>query len=315
MHSVTPSFDGLPELPGLGLKHSWDVFGPDDEFGTLNHLTDECVRTAMHEVITGERIGLTLPLNAIAPTLYGRQPLVHTLEEESRNIWDERLDSLFPQASSQWDGFRHIRCREFGFYGGVVDSPPEMGERLGIHHWARRGITGRGVLLDVAGYLTSVHPDYDPFVEQSLPPELLAEVAQAQGVEIRPGDILCVRTGWVERYLALADEERVAYANLQPTTYSGLSAGEEMARFLWNSGIAAVVCDNPGAEVAPGNTSVGSLHRRLLPTLGLVIGELFDLDQLAHAARRDGRWTFLFVSVPIHVVGGLSSPANAIAIR
>lgn len=97
--------------------------------------------------------------------------------------------------------------------------------------------------------------------------------------------------------------------------YAGLAAGEEMARFLWNSQVSAVVCDNPGAEVAPGSAVVGSLHRRLLPTLGFAIGELFDFEELATRCRIDGRWSFLFTSVPTHIVGGVGSPANAVAIR
>lgn len=305
-----PQYDELPIIAELGMRHSWDYFGRDDEFGTLNHLTDERVRAATAEVKTGERIGLTLAMDAITPPLYGRQPLAHSLID-ARNIWDDRLDSFYPQGSSQWDGFRHVRAREFGFFGGLTQSPTEMGERLGIHHWAKRGITGRGVLIDIAGTIGG----YDPFVETSITPEMIQQAAAQQGVSISPGDVLCLRFGWVERYLSLSADERVAYAESSMPAYAGLAAGEEMARFLWNSQVSAVVCDNPGAEVAPGSAVVGSLHRRLLPTLGFAIGELFDFEQLAKSSRTDGRWTFLFTSVPTHIVGGVGSPANAVAIR
>ena len=315
MTSTVPPYDELPLIEALGLRHAWDVFGRDDELGTLNHLTDQRVIGAMSSVVTGERIGLTLPMDAITPPLYGRQALEHTLIEDSRNIWDDRLDSFYPQASSQWDGMRHVRCREFGFFGGVTDSPPEMGERLGIHHWARRGITGRGVLLDVGAFLAASEPDFDPARERRVSPELLEQVAEVQGVQIAPGDILCIRFGWVSRYQGMSAEERKEYAAHSHPPYAGLAAGEEMARYLWNSQIAALTCDNPGAEVAPGSAEVGSLHRRLLPTLGIVIGELFDFDALATAAHGDGRWSFLFTAVPTHIVGGVGSPANAVAIR
>ncbi|MEO5902224.1 MAG: cyclase family protein, partial [Ilumatobacteraceae bacterium] len=78
---------------------------------------------------------------------------------------------------------------------------------------------------------------------------------------------------------------------------------------------AAVCCDNPAVEVVPGDPAVGSLHRRLLPTLGTTLGEMFDLDRLATACRADGRWTFFFVAAPLHLPGGLGSPGNAVAIR
>lgn len=306
-----PTYDELPLIPELGIRHSWEVFGPNDEFGTLNHLTDDRVQSAARAVRTGERVGVTLPMDAIQPPLYGRQPLQHTLIEDSRNIWDDRLDSFFPQAASQWDGFRHVRMREYGFFGGVTAGPPDMGRRLGIHHWAQRGITGRGVLIDVAEHLT----DYDPFTEFSVTPEMIDDIAAAQGVSFETGDILCLRFGWVQRYQGLGAAERAAYAQQPVPPFAGLAAGEDMARYLWNNRFAAIACDNPGAEVAPGNSTVGSLHRRLVPALGMVIGELFDFETLADKCRADGEWSFLFTAVPTHVVGGVGSPANAIAIR
>jgi len=97
-------------------------------------------------------------------------------------------------------------------------------------------------------------------------------------------------------------------------TFAGLRADEEMARLLWNWGVAAVAADNPAVEVSPGDPKVGSLHRRLLALLGIPLGELFDFDELAALATAEGKWSFLFVSVPLLLVGGVGSPANAIAI-
>lgn len=311
-----PPYEELPRLPKVGIPHAWDVFGRDDELGTLNLLDDGTVLAALAEVRTGERIGITLPLTAIDPPLYGREPLRHTLTETDRNTWDDSVDALYPQASSQWDGLRHVRAREFGFFGGVTDSPPEMGDRLGIHHWAQRGIFGRGVLLDVERYLRVRRPGYDPLSEVSVDTGLLADVAATQEVEIRRGDLLCLRFGWTTGYRRLDADARRAYAAIPGSPpYAGLAADESTPRALWNWQIAALACDNPGAELSPGSAAVGSLHRRLLPTLGLAIGELFDFDALARRCAEDGRWTFLLAAVPMNVVGGVGSPANAVAIR
>ena len=311
-----PPYDELPLLPKVGIPHAWDVFGRDDEFGTLNHLDDATVLAAFGEVRTGERIGITLPLTAIDPPLYGREPLRHTLTESDRNNWDDSLDSFYPQASSQWDGLRHVRIREFGFFGGVTESPPDMGARLGIDHWAARGIFGRGVLLDVERYLRGRRPDYDPLTEVSIDATLLADVAAAQQVEIRRGDLLCLRFGFTAAYRRLDDAARRAYAAIPfSPPFAGLAADESTPRALWNWQVAAVACDNPGAEVSPGSPEVGNLHRRLLPTLGLAIGELLDFDALAERCAEDGRWTFLLAAVPLNVPGGVGSPANAVAIR
>ena len=57
------------------------------------------------------------------------------------------------------------------------------------------------------------------------------------------------------------------------------------------------------------------MHRRVLPLLGLAVGEFFDYEQLTRLCVADQRWDFMFVAVPLHVIGGVGSPANAIAIR
>ena len=309
-----PAYDELPVLDGLGLRYAWGVFGPDDDLGTLNHLEDTTVLAALAEARTGERVGLSLEMSALDPPLYGREAVRHTVFAASRNIWDDRLDGFHPQAASQWDGLRHVRAREFGFWGGLTADPPALGDRLGIEHAARRGITGRGVLLDVARHLAGT--GYDPLAETSVTAELLGEVAAAQGVTLRPGDILCVRFGWLAAYRRLDAAQRAAYAAAGTgSAFAGLDAAEATARALWDWRVAAVACDNPGAEVSPGDPAVGSLHRRLLPLLGMTVGELFDLEELALRCAADERWTFLLVSVPLHVTGGVGSPANAVAIR
>ena len=60
---------------------------------------------------------------------------------------------------------------------------------------------------------------------------------------------------------------------------------------------------------------IGSLHRRLLPTLGTALGEMFALEELAAACRRDGRFSFFFVAAPLNLPNGIGSPGNAVAIR
>ena len=59
---------------------------------------------------------------------------------------------------------------------------------------------------------------------------------------------------------------------------------------------------------------MGSLHRRVLPLLGLALGEMFDFEALADRCRQLGRWEFLFVAAPLKLPGGIGSPGNAVAI-
>src|ERR1043166_911484 len=65
---------------------------------------------------------------------------------------DDYLNNFALQGSSQWDSLRHIRYREFGYYGGLQDEDVDGRGLLGIDNWARRGIIGRGILIDAAGY-------------------------------------------------------------------------------------------------------------------------------------------------------------------
>jgi hypothetical protein len=312
-------FDALPRLTGSGLRHSWDVWGPDDNLGTLNRLTPAVVAAAMTCVQTGERIRLSLPLEQPSPPLFGRKAMSHVLAAMGGTAWDDWLDGFYLQSSSQWDGLRHIHGPD-GFYRGWRGDPSQDPGPLGIQHWAGPGIIGRGVLIDLARLAAGGAGGYDPFSARRFTPDEMEMALAAQGgVQLRTGDILCVRTGWTEKYRELDAAARQALAGelTGPTGYhcAGLSASEEMSRFLWDSGAAAVTADNPAVETVPMDRAIGSLHLRLIPSLGFAIGELFDFAELAAACHADGRYDFLFASVPLNVAGGVGSPANAVAVR
>ena len=306
-----PDFDDLPVLEKLGLRHAWDVFGPDDVLGSMNLVTDERTAAAARLVTTGRRVPLDLPLNVPNPPLFGRQPYEHTVFPLNRNEMDDRLDNFHPQGSTQWDALSHVRCREFGYWGGRLQDPPDGPNGLGVHHWAAHGVAARGVLLDVATVLQR-SGDYDPLEPRPITADEVAATAEEQGVELEPGDILCLRMGWPAAYLALDQTARDAYA-AEPT-FAGLQGDEAMARFLWNAHPAAICCDNPAVEVVPGDPAVGSLHRRLIPTLGMALGEMFHFETLSAECRAANRWTFFFVAAPLNIPDALGSPGNAIAI-
>ena len=307
-----PPFDDLPEVPGLDLRHGWDVFGPDDRIGTVNLLDANRVLAAAALVRSGEVLSLDLPLDLPNPPLFGRKPYRHEVFALSRNEMDDRLDGFHLQGSTQWDALGHVRCREHGFWGGRTTNPTNDANDLGIEHWAEHGIVGRGVLLDVGGWAAAAGQPFDPMRPTEITAADLQAVLDHQGTRLESGDILCLRTGWVGGYRALDQAGRDTYA--EDPVFAGLRADEAMARFLWDAHAAAVVCDNPAVEVVPGDATVGSLHRRLIPLLGLALGEMFDLETLAQRCGAAGRWTFMFVAVPLKVPGAIGSPGNAVAI-
>jgi kynurenine formamidase len=291
-----PAYRELPELGSLGIRHARDVLPLDA--GTLSFIEPADVVAAAALVERGETIPLNLAVDAFAPPLFGRSALEHRIVQPTRNDSEDVLDAFNPQASSQLDGLAHVQAREFGYFDGSTD-PAAARERIGMHHWAERGIAGRGVLLDLAVD--------DPFDGSTIGPDDLLAVARRERVDLRPGDILLVRTGWVAAYLARPEPRG-------ESAWRGLGAGEDTAEFLWDHRVAVLGADNPAVEVSPGDPAVGSLHRRLLPALGLPLMELLDLERLAARCAELGRWSFLFTSVPLHLRGGVSSTANAMAV-
>lgn len=296
----TPKYDELPELGDLGMRHAWDVW--PNLLGTLNRVTDASALAALAVPRQGRRVSLDVPLGSFDPPLYGRNQLSHRVFDRNRNMVEDELNSLDPQGSSQWDSLQHIRAGKFGHFRGA------QGPALGIDGFTRHGLVMRGVLLDLPGYWGQ---QPDGFTERSVTAAELAACADQAGVTIGQGDLLLVRTGWLATYRARGG---VPQDQLAMPTSVGLDASADMARFLWDAGFCAVAADNPAVEVLPGSREVGSLHRRLIPALGMPLGELWDLDALAAACAQAGRYEVCVVSVPLNVPGGVASPANAVAI-
>jgi kynurenine formamidase len=302
-------YEHLPRHEILGLPHSWGLL--DANLGSLSLISNDAVLRAAKGVTEGETIPLNLSLGEINPPMFGRSRWQHSVHAADRNTYEDVLDSYNPQASSQWDGFRHIRARQFGFYGGI-DIDEGDTDTLSIEHWARRGIAGRGVLLDVARWRAQHGRPLDPFAGETVEASELQEVARDQGIVLQVGDILCVRLGWVAAYRGLSSRQKGS--DDISSRFSGLRSDDAMAQFLWDSHVAVIATDNPAVESAPGNVQDGSLHRRMIPMLGVVFAELLDLDRLAlHCAVHD-RYDFFFVSAPLAIPGGVSSPSNAVAI-
>jgi kynurenine formamidase len=307
------SYDDLP-VTADGRRHAWQVF-PGDERGSLARLTDAVVREAMAEARTGERIALSVPLGTFQPALSGNRGDLHHSVKRTRSGGEDKLDNFYLQESSQWDGFAHVRYREFGFLGGREVGDLNAGA-LGIDRMAPAGIMARGVLADVPRHWAAAGRAWNPHEHYEITTADVDAALAAQGTRVRTGDVLLVRTGWVGWYLGLDPAGR---KELGGTMSAGLSApglcqGEAFARWLWNHGVAAVAADNPALEAMPVQKGSGFLHRYLMPLLGIPIGELWALDELAAACARHRRWTFLLVSVPLNLPQGVGSPSNAVAV-
>jgi kynurenine formamidase len=265
----------------------------------------------------GIPINLDLPLDlpAIPFTEHRRRPRHVLLTRGEGNSRDEYLDGFYPQYSSQWDGLRHMRHPEYGFYNRTPEQEVDaLPGRLGIEHFSQYGIIGRGVLIDLVRFLAARGDRLEPDVRRALPCRLLDEVARNQGVEVKEGDIVLFRTGvgtMVREQGAggVREDRHRAYEG------PGLAADEATLTWLWDQHIAAIVSDNYAIEVWPPSPDGRYLHVEAIPLLGMVFGELFDLETLAEDCARDGVYEFLFMAKPWALPGGVGSPANAVAVK
>jgi kynurenine formamidase len=128
--------------------------------------------------------------------------------------------------------------------------------------------------------------------------------------------VLLLRTGWTAWYLGADAQTRLAISSPQVLRAAGLAATDDMAAYLWDLHVGAVASDNPSLEAWPPTPETGGfLHQRVIGLLGIMIGELWYLEELAADCAADGVYDFLFTSAPLNVLGGVGSPPNAIAVK
>ncbi|WP_429951295.1 cyclase family protein [Leucobacter allii] len=307
---------------------NWGRWGEDDRLGTLNLIDDAGRAAAAALVRTGRAISLAQSFDMDGPQRGWRRRTnpVHTMLDTGTDA--ERGLQGFPhgiggaddviamplQCSTQWDGLGHIFDRGSAWNGrragDVVTSDGDL--VTGIEHTAA-ALVGRGVLLDVGRHLGS-EPSAGAAAGEladgfAILPEHLDACAAAQGVEIRSGDILLVRTG---QYARARREGWGEYAGGPAPGMSLTTAG-----WLHRRGIAAAATDTWGFEVRPNEFDVPAfqpLHQIAIPNLGLTLGEMWALDELAAACAEAGRWEFLLTAPTLPITGAVGSPVNPIAV-
>ena len=316
MSNRLPSYDELPYKPGNPPRTAWGLWGDDDQIGTINLLTPERVTGAAKLVRKGSTFPMNWDLEKPNPPQFFRQVLRHTITRPGGIGHDDIYDNFNTQSSTQWDGLRHVGHPDYGYYNGV---PPERinhepGTPNGIEHWARRGIAGRGVLVDFAHWAKANGVRAEPNTAYPISAAQMQEAAKAQGVTFETGDILLFRTGWIEWYDSLTARQQFELGHDTAWRGIGLEQSDAMLRFLWDNHFAAVATDCPSFEVSPAAT-FGGIHKILIPLFGLPLGELFNLDPLAADCAADHTYEFFFTSAPLNKLGGIASPPNALAIK
>ncbi|KAL0943823.1 uncharacterized protein CTRU02_201710 [Colletotrichum truncatum] len=317
-----PPFDSLPLGKDDPRYSAWGLYGDKDELGSLNRLTDERVAAAARsEIKRGSRVSLNWSLTAQPQPFFARQAFHHELYRKAPRYVNDDVWTFNSQSSSQWDGLRHFGYqKEERFYNGVtmeeVHAVDDQGKRStinGIQAWQKHGIVGRGILVDYHTWRLEQNKPYDPFARDSIPVSDLQACLKAQGTEVKFGDILFTRTGFMATHATKSPTDLETYRNANPQVFGGVAQAEETLRWVWEN-FSAVAGDQPAFECWLPRDPQYWMHEILLGGWGMPIGELFDLEALAEKCKQEKRWSFFVSSEPCNVPGGVASPPNILAI-
>ncbi|MGH9087870.1 MAG: cyclase family protein [Acidimicrobiales bacterium] len=298
---------------------NWGRWGDDDERGAINYIDEEKVQRAAGLVRRGAVFALQLPLDEKGPQTgaFGRVNAIHQMvatgtdhvagRQPYEQGWGFADDSLFLflQGGTQWDGLAHI-FKDGQMYNGypATDVAARGAARNGIENVPT--IAARGVLLDVARALGRDHLDPG----EAIGPDLLDEVCERQGVEVGEGDIVLLRTGDMA-----SRRDRPGWDGYSAGDAPGLSLLS--APWFAERRVAGIASDTWGIEVRP-NEIPGSfqpLHLVLLVHMGLMLGEIWYLDELADDCAADGVYECFLVAPPLVIPGAVGSPVNPQAIK
>lgn len=188
------------------------------------------------------------------------------------------------------------------WYGGgntrdhLGDRGPNFGDGSKLPPFIRRG-----VLLDVPGHRgIEALPSHEPVGADEL-----AAVAEAQGTEVRPGDVVLIRSGYLSGW---PDTERMS---------QHVTAGPDIsaARWLLERGVVAVGSDTETFEVQPAPdpgtpANPQPVHTLLLIENAIYLFESIYLEEIAKA----GVHEFLFIALPLKIEGTTGSMLDPVAI-
>jgi kynurenine formamidase len=295
--------------------NNWGRWGADDEIGTLNLITDEVVREAAASVRSGHRVPLALPLQqdgVQTGMMPGRVNPLHAMVQINQEIFgpgtvacSDDAVTMGLQAATHWDALTHV-SHSGRIYNGrpAATITPHGGAAFAGIDKARH-IVSRGVLLDVPRAL-GLGTDRLPG-NHAVTPEDLDAAEELAGTRVRAGDIVLVRTGQIQVYLA---GDKHAYAFPSP----GLSL--RTPEWFHARDVAAVANDTLTFEIFPPEIEDLWLpvHALDLVEMGMPQGQNWNLEKLSTVCGQLGRYDFLLSAMPEPFVGATGTPVAPIAI-
>jgi kynurenine formamidase len=304
---------------------NWGNWGPEDEIGTLNYTTAEDIVAACQLVTKGRVISLALNFDHLGPQgakskypSLGRTNPIHTMLRTGTDAYSGVLDSrgiraaddmiTMPlQCGTQWDGLGHIFYEDYMWNGYDCREVTSSGaQKCGIEK-TKNKMVGRGVLLDVARYkgVDCLEDGYGITCDD------LDKTAKYQNVALKSGDYIVVRTGHMERCQAMGSWDGYPGGDAPGLAFETLD-------WIQRTQLAALATDTWGSEVRPNNTEPGinqPWHWITIPIMGMTMGEIFNVQELADDCADDGAYEYLFVAPALPITGAVGSPVNPLAIK
>jgi kynurenine formamidase len=293
---------------------NWGRWGDDDEFGTLNFVTPEKRVQAAGLVRTGKVFDLGMPFDENGPQAgVGRFNPIRTMSISPTDglgspdgvIAADDIVTMPLQCATQWDSLAHV-----GYDGLLYNNTPaaavtaRTGATRNSFASVNDRLISRGVLLDIArvkgvDYLED---------GTEITADDLEEAEGAHGVRVESGDILLVRTGIYQHFL---NGDKARYMGSEP----GL--GLSTLQFLHDREVAAIACDNWAVEVFPSKVegSFIPFHMAAIRDLGLTLGEMFNLEDLAADCASDGVYEFMLSGTGLKISHSVGSPVTPMALK
>jgi kynurenine formamidase len=295
---------------------NWGKWGPDDDRGTLNYITPECIKAASRLVRSGRSVSLAVPINKVAGPDNPRPPSHYMATNydikfafgQPQFATDYYGSEIHGDCHTHMDALCHVGYKGRLFNGKpasivTTHGPTEMDITAFAH-----GIVGRGVLLDLPRLYRErwLEPGHAVTADELLAAE------KAQGVKLRSGDILVFRSGHHARRLALG-AWNPGPASDGGSGRAGLHA--TALKLLHEREVAVFLPDGDG-ETVPSNVEgvCYPIHALQLPAMGMVCADSLQFEELVPICEAEQRWEFMVVACPLRLPKGTGSLFNPIAI-
>src|SRR6266700_847435 len=300
---------------------TWGDWGPDDQLGRLNLLTPDKVLQAVAEVKEGHTFCLSLPLDypggtvvnprrrpprLIANQRQGMPYMAYPLAREDPRYLDVICDDIVEmtlQYSTQWDSLAHV--------GQLFDADGDGKPEIVFYNGYRAGEHIIGPVDDRDGGAVERG-------EQVVSYDELMHIMAAHKVEVGEGDLVCFRTGYDRVILGMNKQPDAATLAANPCAALD-GRDERILNWITKTGVVALISDNRAVEASPSRPCEEDhcaslpLHAHCLFKLGVYLGEIWLLSDLADWLRAHGRSRFLLTAPPLRLPGAVGSPANAVA--